>query len=66
MAVPSDQFNGEYGIPSGLMFSYPMTCANGKYELVRGLNLDDYSKEMIKITTEELLEERNTVEHLLK
>lgn len=37
MGVISDQFNGEYGIPNGLMFSYPVVCNNGQYELVKGL-----------------------------
>jgi malate dehydrogenase len=56
-----------YGIPEGLMFSFPVTTANGKYELVKGLKLDDAdSVAKIKKTTEELLGERKEVEHLLK
>lgn len=56
MAVPSD---GSYGIPKGLVFSYPVRCVgNGKYEIVQGLEWDDLSKAKIKATTEELLEEQ--------
>ena len=56
MVVPSD---GSYGIPKGLMFSYPVRCVgNGKYEIVQGLQWDDLSKAKIKATTDELLEEQ--------
>jgi len=55
-----------YGVPEGLIFSFPMTSANGKFSLVEGLNMDDEltQKSMAK-TTQELLEERKAVEHLL-
>lgn len=56
-----------YGVPEGLMFSIPCTTANGKYNIVKGLNLDDAeSVARIKKTTDELLGERKEVEHLLK
>lgn len=56
-----------YGIPEGLIFSFPCTTANGKYTPVKGLKLDDAeSQERIKKTTDELLSERQAVEHLLK
>jgi malate dehydrogenase len=56
-----------YGVPEGLMFSMPVTSSNGKFHLVKGLNLDDAdSVAKIKKTTEELLGERKEVEHLLK
>ena len=56
-----------YNIPEGLMFSVPCTTANGKYTPVTGLNLDDeISQQRIKTTTDELLSERQAVEHLLK
>jgi malate/lactate dehydrogenase len=56
-----------YGVPEGLMFSFPVTTANGKYKLVEGLKLDDEdSVNKIKKTTEELLSERKDVENLLK
>lgn len=56
MAVLSD---GSYGIPKGIVFSYPVKCiGNGKYEIVQGLQWDDLSKAKIKATTEELIEEQ--------
>lgn len=56
-----------YGVPEGLIFSFPCTTANGKYKLVTGLNLNDEdSQAKIKKTTDELLGERKFVENLLK
>lgn len=63
MSVPSEL--GDYGIPSGLVFSYPCTCANGECETVNGLEHEEYIQEMIEATTQELLEEREVVEDLL-
>lgn len=48
MAVPS---NGEYGIPKGLIFSYPVTCEGGKYKIVEGLQINDYYQKKIDTTT---------------
>jgi malate dehydrogenase len=62
MAVPS---TGDYGSPQGVIFSYPMTIQNGQYEIVQGLDLSDFAKERIKITGDELLEERAAVEDIL-
>jgi malate dehydrogenase len=62
MGIPS---NGEYGIPADTMFGYPVTCANGKYEIVKGLEIDAYSQEKINITLNELQEEKAGVAHLL-
>jgi len=56
MAVVSD---GSYGIPEGLVFSYPVTCNNGDFHIVQGLKWDDFTKEKIAITTKELLEEKD-------
>lgn len=61
MAVPSD---GSYGVKEGIIFGYPCTCSNGQYEIVQGLDLNDFSKEKIKDTEDELREERAAVEHL--
>jgi malate dehydrogenase len=56
-----------YGVPEGLMFSFPVTTANGKYSIVQGLKVDDEdSVNKIKKTTEELLAERKEVESMLK
>lgn len=55
-----------YGIPEGLIFSFPCTTSGGKYKLIEGLNLDDeVSQQRIKTTTDELLGERKFVENLL-
>ena len=62
MGIPS---NGEYGIPKDVMFGFPVTTANGKYEVVKGFEIDAYSREKINITLKELEEERAGVQHLL-
>ncbi len=62
MGVPS---NGEYGIPKGVMFGYPVTTQNGEYKIVEGLEIDAFSKEKIDITLKELLEEQDGVKDLL-
>ncbi len=63
MAVPSD---GSYGISEGVIYSYPCVCKNGKYEIVQGIDSDDFSREKMQITEQELREERANVEELLK
>ncbi|MBK7664851.1 MAG: malate dehydrogenase [Sterolibacteriaceae bacterium] len=62
MGVPSD---GSYGIPAGVMYGVPVTCANGKYELVKGLEIDPYSRTMMDKTLAELEEERAGVASLM-
>ena len=62
MGVPS---NGEYDIPAGVMFGYPVTCANGEYTLVEGLSIDEFSQECINKTLKELQDEQAGVAHLL-
>ncbi|WP_395791333.1 malate dehydrogenase, partial [Aquimonas sp.] len=62
MGIPSD---GSYGIPKDVMFGYPVTCTNGKYEIVQGLAIDEFSRERINFTLNELEEERAGVAHLL-
>ncbi len=56
---------GNYGVEKGLMYSFPVQCKNGNYEVVQGLSMDDYSSEMIKATEKELLEERDAVKDLI-
>jgi malate dehydrogenase len=63
MGIPSD---GSYGIPEGLMFGYPVTCAGGKYTIVQGLEHNDFAKAKIAATQKELSEERTAIAHLLK
>ena len=61
-AVASD---GSYGIPEGLIFGYPLRTENGKVEIVQDLELNDYAKTKIEITTNELLEEKEEVKDLI-
>lgn len=61
MAIPSD---GSYGVPEGLISSFPCTCADGKYSIVQGLDIDDYSRGKIDASTGELAEERQAVRDL--
>ena len=61
MAVPSD---GSYGVPEGLMSSFPVTCADGEYSIVQGLEIDEFSRGRIDATVGELGEERDTVKEL--
>lgn len=62
MAIPSD---GSYGIAEGLIYSFPVRCVNGDYEIVQGLNIDEFSRERMRATEQELIEERDAVAHLL-
>ena len=62
MGVPS---NGDYGIPKDIMFGFPVTTANGKYEVVKGLAIDAFSQDRINKTLKELQDEQAGVAHLL-
>jgi malate dehydrogenase len=62
MAVASD---GSYGIPEGVIYSYPVTCKNGEYSIVQGLAVSDFSREKMQATHRELLEERDGVKDLI-
>ena len=61
MAVPSD---GSYGVPEGLISSFPVTCAGGEYSIVQGLSIDEFSRARIDISVNELEQERNAVREL--
>ncbi|MEI7886656.1 MAG: malate dehydrogenase [Actinomycetes bacterium] len=61
MAVPSD---GSYGVPEGLMSSFPCVCKDGKYEIVQGLEIDEFSRGRIDASVGELIEERDAVREL--
>jgi malate dehydrogenase len=63
MGIPSD---GAYGIPEDVIYGFPVTCDNGEYGLVQGLEIDEFSRARMKATLDELLEEREGVKHLLK
>jgi malate dehydrogenase len=62
MAVPSD---GSYGIPEGLVYSFPVTCKGGQWSIVQGLGVDDYSRAKMVATQKELEEERDAVLKIL-
>jgi malate dehydrogenase len=62
MGIPSD---GSYDIPQDIIYGYPVTCANGEYQIVQGLDIDAFSRERMNFTLNELLEERDGVAHLL-
>ena len=62
MAVPAD---GSYGIKEGVIFSFPVRCKNGRYEIVQGLDISDYSQQRLDATDKELREERAAIESLL-
>lgn len=61
MAIPSD---GSYGVPAGLISSFPCVCKDGKYEIVQGLDIDDFSRARIDASVAELAEERDEVRAL--
>ena len=62
MAVPSD---GSYDVAEGIIYSFPVTCAEGAYSIVQDLPIDEFSREKMKATEAELLEERDGVADLL-
>lgn len=62
MAVASD---GSYGVREGVFYSFPVVCRNGRYEIVQGLPIDEFSRGRMQATEEELFEERSGVEELL-
>jgi malate dehydrogenase len=61
MAIPSD---GSYGVDEGVIASFPVTCSNGKIEVVQGLEINEFSRSRIDVTVNELKEEREAVKQL--
>ena len=61
MGVPSD---GSYGIPEGVIFGYPVTCRGGQYQVVKGVEVSEFSRKRIDATLKELHEERDSVKQL--
>jgi malate dehydrogenase len=61
MAIPSD---GSYGVPEGIISSFPCVCRNGEYSIVQGLEIDAYSRGKIDASVAELVEERDEVKKL--
>jgi malate dehydrogenase len=62
MAVPAE---GSYGIGEGVIYSYPVTCKDGRYAIVQGLAVDEFGRERMDATHRELLEERDGVKDLI-
>jgi malate dehydrogenase len=62
MGIPSD---GSYGIPEGVLYGYPVTCKGGQYQIVKGIEVSDFSRGRMNATLKELHEERDGVKHLL-
>jgi malate dehydrogenase len=62
MGVPSD---GSYGISEGLIYSYPVSCKNGVYNIVQGLDINEFSQNKLNATQKELEEERDAISSLL-
>jgi len=63
MAVPSD---GSYGVPTGLIYSFPVKCGGGKYTIIKDFPVTEYYQGLLDKTTKELLDERKAVEEFLK
>jgi malate dehydrogenase len=61
MGIPSD---GSYGVDEGVIFGFPVTCSGGSYEIVQGLDVNDFSKSRLDVTVNELQDERDTVKQL--
>jgi malate dehydrogenase len=61
MGIPSD---GSYGIPAGVIYGYPVTCRNGTYEIVQGIDISPFSRARMDATHKELIEERDAVKDL--
>ncbi len=62
MGIASD---GSYGIPEGVMYGYPATCKDGKFEIVKGIEVSEFSRGRMQATLKELTEERDAIKHLL-
>ena len=62
MAIPS---NGSYGISEGVIYSFPVVCKDGAYEIVQGLEMNEFSEACLRASEAELLGERKAIEHLL-
>ncbi|MEN8130678.1 MAG: malate dehydrogenase, partial [Pseudomonadota bacterium] len=62
MSIPSD---GSYGIEEGIIYSLPVTCKNGAYEIVKDLEINGFSREKMRLTDQELREEQDAIKDLL-
>ncbi|MGH8735761.1 MAG: malate dehydrogenase [Burkholderiales bacterium] len=63
MSIPAD---GSYGISEGVLYGYPVTCRDGQYHVVKGIEISDFSRQRMDATLKELHEERDGIKHLLR
>lgn len=61
MGIPSD---GSYGVDEGLIFGFPVTCSGGSYQVVQGLEMNEFSQSRLDVTVDELKDERETIKRL--
>jgi len=62
MGIPAD---GSYGVPEGVIYGYPVVCKGGTYQIVKGIEVTDFSRARMDATLKELHEERDSIKHLL-
>ena len=62
MGIPSD---GSYGIPEGVIYSFPVICQSGNYQIVQGLEINETSQQRMNASYHELITEREAIKHLL-
>ena len=62
MGIPAD---GSYGIAEGVLYGYPVTCKAGEYQIVKGIEISDFSRKRMDATLKELHEERDGIKNLL-
>ena len=62
MGIPAD---GSYGIPEGVLYGYPVTCQDGRYQIVKGIEISPFSRARMDATLKELVEERDAVNSML-
>ena len=62
MGIPAE---GSYGIAEGVLYGYPVTCQGGQYQIVKGIEISDFSRTRMDTTLKELHEERDGIKHLL-
>ena len=62
MAVATD---GSYGIPEGIVYSFPVTCSGGSYQIVQGLDINEFSRMKMAATRAELEQERDAIRNMI-
>jgi len=65
LRTAATEFHGSYGIPEGVIYGYPVTCESGKYKIVKGIQVSEFSRARMDATLKELHEERDSIRPLL-